>query len=430
MTSGRVAAMVLAGVVCAAGAFEFWRTARSTAAIDFYQMWVGARMGRETRDFYDPAEGARFGESFRREAVAAGSSRRHIAVATYRRNLEIYASPLLYMMYAPLPDTYERALTTFQVIAFISLLAAVMMFGALFRWPAERRVLFFGALLIAYGPVHSDLTVGNANAIMLAIMGVMSFAILRARFAFAGALLAISVVAKPNVAMLFPLVYIFWTAQRRWRNVAAHAAGAGVATIIAMLICAIYYRSLTIWGEWIGSLILMPRDTVVPLELGNFSVARMLQSLTSASATPVLFIVVCAAAAFLAVRSRSGVSADIPLIAIGLCLFHLVSPLVWVHYFMLAIPVVMWLLRPAAPGAHAARRQIAALAALLFMAVRPWDSFASTTLQVALIANAGLFIALIAATRELLLLGKNRVQAEEDGNRAEDDDGEDDRHGH
>ena len=411
MRPGRVAAIALALLLCAAGLSDFWRTARTTAAIDFYQMWVGARMARETRDFYDPATGARMGESYRAEAVAARSSRRHIAAATYRRNLEIFSSPFLYTIYAALPGSYEQALATFHAIALAALAVAIAVFARLLRWSTAAATGFFGVLLFAFEPIRSDLVVGNSNTIILGIIAVAAWLTSRGRFAGAGAMLAIATIAKPHVAMIFPMTYLFWITTKRWRDLARHAAGAMAAAVVAFVIGSIYFRSVSIWLEWVAAVRALPPN-IVPLDIGNFSLAVIARSLSGVNFAVVIFLALAAMAAFIAFRRKP--RADVAFIAIGAVLFHTISPLVWLHYFTLAVPLAMILMRPAS-GEPAVRRQIAGAASLLLMSVRPWDAFVPAAIQVAAFVNFGLLLLLAFGLRELSLLRKNRVQADEQG---------------
>lgn len=395
MRSGRVAAIALSLLFCAAGTFWFWSTARSTAAIDFYQMRAGARMARESASFYEPATGARMGEIYRREAVAAGATRRHVAAATYRRNLEIFSTPFLYTLYAPLRGPYERDLLIFHSITFLALGAWVAIFARLFRWPPAGALLLFAFLLIAFEPVRSDITVGNSNQIILAIVAVAAAFTSKQRFAAAGAALALATAAKPHVALIFPVTYLFWAAARRWRDLVRHATGAAGGAAVAVAAGSAYFESTSIWLEWIAALRALP-ESIVPVDIGNFALVLLLRSTRLPWLAALPFVAAAAALAFIAVRRGRDARFDVPLIALGCVLFHLVSRLVWLHYFTLAVPLAMWLLRPA-DGAPATRRQVAGAASLLLIAVRPWDAFVPTVFHVAALVNTGLLILLAAA---------------------------------
>lgn len=83
------------------------------------------------------------------------------------------------------------------------------------------------------------------------------------------------------------------------------------------------------------------------------------------------------------------------LVALGCIIFQLGSPLVWLHHLLLALPLVTWLLRPQS-GTEAARdvkrRQLAAGAAFILLAVSPWEWMLPSEIQVAAMANVGLVI--------------------------------------
>jgi hypothetical protein len=183
-----------------------------------------------------------------------------------------------------------------------------------------------------------------------------------------------------------------------------------MAAIASVTAGSIYFRSATIWGEWLAALRALP-DDIVPVDIGNFSLALIVRQLTGRHASAVLLLIVVAVTLFVAFRRRPARAGDTALIALGCVGLHLVSRLVWLHYYVLAIPLIMWLLRPA-HGSPAVRRQIAGGVALLLIAVRPWDDFVPTAMQVAMLVNAGLLLAFGATLRDVSLLGQDGVKTE------------------
>ncbi|HUP50789.1 MAG TPA: glycosyltransferase 87 family protein [Thermoanaerobaculia bacterium] len=399
MTSGRFAAIALALLLCVAGSAAFWSAARSTAAMDFYQIWIGARMARETRHFYDPATATRMGETYLRQAIEEGASPLHIAVARYRRNLEMFSTPFLYTIYSPLRGPYERDLLRFQIVVFVSFLVWVAIFTRLFGWELPASLLLLAFLLLAFEPLRSDVRVGNVNHVVLALLALGAGATVKRQFVAAGALLAIATMVKPHVVLIIPVTYLFWSAQRRWRDLVRHAAGAAIATAAAVIAGSIYFRSATIWLEWLNALRAMPRE-IVPLEVGNFALAVVVRERTGLDAALLLLLAGAAALAAVAFRWKPGSRADAALIPLGCVLFLLSSPLVWLHYLLLTVPLVIWLLRPA-EGSGVLPRQLAGVVALALLAVTPWDALMPSVLEVATFANAGLLIAFVATLHDL-----------------------------
>ena len=431
MTSGRTTAIALAILLCMTGAVSFWSAARASAGMDFYQMWIGGRMARETTRFYAPDTRARMGEQYRREAIESGTSQRHIAVATYRRNLEVLSTPLLYTLYAPLRGSYERDLLLFQIVVFLSFLGWVTLFARALGWNAPMTLLLLAFMLLAFEPVRSDARVSNMNHVIILLLAVAAWLTLVGRFAAAGAVLAIATLTKPYVILAIAVTWLFMSVRRRWRDLTRHAAGVIGAGVVAAVVSSLYFGSATVWPEWLAAFRSMPSD-MIPLEVGNIALAVVLRQLTGLSLGWLLLIAVGVVTAFFAARWKPGREADVAAIALGCVAFQFGSPLVWVHHLLLTVPLVMFLLRPAGAvetSRNATRRQLAGAGALALIAVEPWAGAVPTMIQVGAFINVGLLVAYGASLHDLArtasLLGEDGVHAEKHGDGAEHDDGTD-----
>lgn len=412
MTSGRTSAIALAILLGMTGAVSFWSTARASAGIDFYQMWIGGRMARETRRFYAPETRERMGEHYRREAVEEGGSPRFIAVATYRRNLEVLSTPLLYTLYSPLRGSYERDLLLFQIVVFLSLLAWVALFARAFGWHPLMTLLLLAFMLLAFEPIRSDARVANMNHVIILLLAVAAWLTIKGRFAAAGALLAIATLTKPYVILAIAVSWLFWAVRRRWRDLARHATGVAVAGTVAAMGSSLYFRSPTIWPEWLAAFRSMPGE-MIALEAGNIALVVVLRELTGLSLSFPLLLAVGAVTAFFAFRWKPGREADVAAIALGCVAFQFGSPLVWVHHLLLTVPLIMFLLRPhgiAETPRNAGRRQIAGAVALALIAVEPWARAVPTMIQVAAFVNVGLVIAYAASLHDLARSAASSVQ--------------------
>ncbi len=388
MNSGRVTTVALTVLLAITAVEVFWATARSSAGIDFYQMWAGARIAREAPDFYSPQTRSRMGEAYFRAAVEQHQSPRTIAVARFRRDLQTFGSPLLYTFFGVFRGTYEHDLLLFDLLMLVACAVWVAVFVRLFGWSACTGALLFAVLLLAFRPVRGDALAGNVNEFLTLAVAVASWLMARRRFAAAGALLAIATLVKPLVILAFAITLLFWIARRRWRDLGLHIAGAFVAAIAAVVASSLYFRSWSIWPEWIRSLRAMPQD-VIPLESGNVAVPLVIQRFTGLHSPAVLLIVVLAAAAFVAFRFKP--DADAVLIPLGCVAFELSSPLVWVHYLVLGVPLLMFLMRPAA------KRPWIGAVALLLVATDPWAIVIASPVALTLLVIAGIALAYAAA---------------------------------
>lgn len=400
MTSARRPIIALLVVLSFSGLYTLWSQGRSGAGIDFYQMWVGTRLARETRDFYAPATGARGGEEYLRRAAIEEHSPRRLAVAQHRRQLELVSTPFLYMLYAPLRGTYERDLLLFQTLTILAFVAAIASLARTFGYGVPLGLALFAVLVNAFVPVATDIRVANSNSIVLLLVAAALAMTAKRSFLASGALLALATLIKPYVVLVLLLTYAIWILKRRWRDLAEHLVGAAIVAMIGIVASSFYFRSAWIWIEWVQALRALPR-AMVPLEIGNFALARIVEDLWGVHISTLLLALAFAIAVLAAWRARS-TPAHTDLLAIGLgCVIALLgSPLVWLHYLVLCLPLLTYLLRPAADDeahAHARRRQIAAAIVLSMLAIEPWAQLIPTTIQLAAFVNLGFLIAFVAA---------------------------------
>jgi hypothetical protein len=393
--SGLIIALLL--VLGLAGLTTLWFRARSGAGIDFYQMWVGARVAGQTPDFYAPSTASRVGEEYLRRAETEEKSVKRLAVARYRRQLELVSTPFLYMLYAPFRGTYERGLLLFQIGSLLSFVAAIAILTRTLRYSVIVGLVFFAVLATLFEPAATDIRVANANHYVLFLVAVAIALTARRQLAAAGAILAIATLAKPYLVLVFALLYGIWILRRRWRDLGAHAAGALVAGLTGVVAGAIYFRSATIWVEWLHAIRTLPQS-MVPLDLGNFALAQILRDLWGVRLSVVITLVALALAIAIGSRAtRTDTDIDLQAIGLGAVIGLIGSPLVWVHYLVMTLPLLAWLLRPAS----AKTMRVTASVALVILAIAPSDYVAGTTMLIAVLVNVGLLIAFASGLFEL-----------------------------
>jgi hypothetical protein len=402
VTSARLPIIGLLVILGISGSTSLWLRARSSAGIDFYQMWVGARVAGDVTDFYGPATGGRVGAEYVQRAMTEERSARRVAVARHRQQLEWVSTPLLFTLYAPFRGTYERDLLLFQVLELMALMAAVGLLAWTFGYGVPAALALFAVLVNAFEPLVSDFRVGNVNVLILLLVAVGIALTARRNLMAAGAVFAMAALAKPYVVFLFVLTYAFWMVQRRWRDLASHAAGAAIAGVAALTVSSLYFRSPTIWMEWLRALRDMPQS-MVPLEVGNFALAGVTQGLFGINVSALVLVVAAGAAVVVTYKAAPAPQhADQLAIGLGCVMALLGSPLMWIHYLVLTIPLLAYLLRPTG---NAPRRQVAAAVALAILAIEPWARFVPATIQVAALVNVGLVVAVIASLFDLRTRG-------------------------
>jgi hypothetical protein len=190
--------------------------------------------------------------------------------------------------------------------------------------------------------------------------------------------LGVALMFKPNLAHVALVLGVGWIASKQWRKLAHVALGGALAVVACVGASLAYFGSLEPWLRWIRKLPgLMPTWST---EEGVQSLARVLFDRTGLSLPgllpPLLLGLVVALIAYKrfaerghssalgeAERERALVNWDVLLLALGAAASVLSTKLVWSHYYVLAIPLALYLLRPGS-----ASRGIARLGALVALA--------------------------------------------------------------
>jgi hypothetical protein len=351
----RPGVIVLAVLFVAVGAVRAWTTWRHSAGIDFYQYWVvGKVLGRgDIPSIYEHGTRAAIGQEFLKYALA-GPSARQRAAARFRNVLEPMSTPFLFTALSPFAlAAYDTSYDVFLALSLASLLAGAFVLCRMAGLAALDRLVVLALLVFVFEPVAADLRVGNVGELHLGMVALyvwLSAGTGTARQLVAGAVIAAATAFKPSLAAVAPLLLASWALDRRWRRIAAQGAGLVAGSVAALLLSAWLFGSLRAWTDWrtaLGGL------SPMPIEAGNVSPLAIAERATGVGLGPLpLLLLGSAALAALWMRRRvvppdaePSVLGDLPVTAAGCLVFLLSSPLVWLHYLILALPAVVLLLR-------------------------------------------------------------------------------------
>ena len=324
--------LIVAGaLLVVAGLRSAWNTASTSHGLDFYQFWIGGQEAPHVRGaLWSPETAKSLGSTYYYRAVS-GKSERMYVVAQGRRELELFSTPFLYTCFGLLPADYDRAYLIWSILGLVSLVAAIAMIARALRWPLAAFLFFLAFVLLLFQPLTSELRVENVNEVQLLIIA----AYFVTPPAVRGAILGIAIALKPNVAIALPLVAAFEIAHDR-RKLLPEMLGVAAGGAAAVAVSSAYFRSPTVWLDWLRAARTLSQ-TIYARETGNVAPALFLGRYAW-----VLAIVLTIAAAFVVVRHREA-SAELA-VSLGLVVYLLSAPLVWIHYLLLAIPLIMILL--------------------------------------------------------------------------------------
>jgi hypothetical protein len=356
--------------------------------VDFYNPWVAGRLGTDMPPASLYASGAdrRLAAEARRLARAQDSPRLAEAAGYWEHRRGLNTSPLMAALYAHLTlDDYDRALQVHQVLSLAVFAATLLFAGPLLGLGLLETLALVTLLATAFAPLASDLRVGNVGQIQLGALGlflaVRNAVGFRGRDLAGGALLGFMVVFKANLAVVAGVVALVWLVDARWQTLAGHAAGAMAGAALGVVIAAWHFGSLAVWRAWLPMLRLDEPGLDLRLAVGNVAPAALLDETTALRVTPLLLALLAGGVGIALLRSRSAgppshetaAFREQRALALGCTVLLLGSPLVWLHYHMLAVLPFLVALRaggrPDGSGRRTSWLALAALAPLLVMRV-------------------------------------------------------------
>jgi hypothetical protein len=348
---------------------RLWGRCVESPSVDFYQFWLVGRAARLQPGLDPYAEAAR---PVIAEVGLSGarSSPTLRAAMAYRRVLETYSSPLLYATFgAAATSSYDRDRLTFQAVSMAAFVAGLLLLARAFELGLLVRLVLLVFALEWNEPAFADAGVGNVGRIQVGLVGVC-FALLgwrsRARPALVGAVLAAAVLFKPNLALLPVWLGLLFVVRRRYRDLALALAGGAAAAVAAVAWAARGGFAWRAWERWLRAAAAMP-EAAIAFDLGNLSPARALGAALGMDVTLPLALALSALVVFLLLRSGPRPDEEHLVLALAAVASLLVARLVWIHYYVLALPAVCACLRASARPAAA----WSGVLALALFAVRP-----------------------------------------------------------
>jgi hypothetical protein len=400
------------------------REAERSMCYDYYQAWVAATAAREpalfsAEDVYTVGGRVRLDRAFdQRAAEWAGpdperqrkSRRLHAAYVT--KEIRSSGTPWHYTALGwIIGRDYDRDQLAWQVLSLVALLGAVGILGVLGAGLGAPVVLLAAAYFAwAFLPARADLWVGNVARMQVggvALVAALAWSRWPGRHVAAGVVLGALVTFKPNLAPLCVVLVGGWLARKELARVAQVLAGLVLGVLASMAAASWRFGTWRAGQAWYAQLAEVAGTAGVAM--GNVGGSSPFQRLAP-GVTGMLLEAACfalLAAAVVRTRSEGGGNADrradLFLIGIGCAASAPSSPLVWPHYFVLLVPLCLFVLRPPPRPASALAWGAWGLALAWVLVAGQWPPglFPATTDP----ASAWL---LVAAAYGLLLIGLAR----------------------
>lgn len=357
---------LILGTLLALSLLSAWMYTKGTAGLDYYVAWVAADVVKSDSklDIYDPSSAYKFAVIYRNKADMEKDAPRQKELARHRKQLPMTATPFLYGVTGLLATgDYEKDLTRWHLLSLILLTASILVSCRLAGYSAATSFAFMLPIMVWFAPFYSDLRVGNVNSIQLGWIGLIIW--LQSRQPGSGYLFAAGfftgmlVMFKPNLAPVAILLAGGWAVRKHYPNLGISIGGIATGSLTAVLVSSAWMGSTTAWFDWF-SRVMMFVERVPGKARGNHAV--MAQTFKSPGApsqlTVALLLCLLVLVAFWWGRRRaSGSLNDRPgsrqelmentcLIAAGCIIMMLASTTVWLHYYLLTIPMLILAFSP------------------------------------------------------------------------------------
>lgn len=338
-----------------------WNFSTKCFGRDFYQFWVVSReIGRpDLGNIYSEQWRRETGERYWRLGHEPRASVHQIVASDETRVLDPTATPLLYTCFRIFPDDYARALLVQEIVLFAGGIIAIILLCGVLDFSLTATLLSVAALF-GWGEAYlSDVFCANVNQIQLLSVAILLWLELRpahaARDYLCGALLGFMVMFKPNLGGVALLMAVMWLTDRQTDKLKRHAIAFAISAVMIVIATSIEFGSARCWLWWLGAL--RQLEWLCRLRgAGTYSLNSVLAMdapwwIARGSCWMFLPLALLAIYVTGGTTNREQPHRTILVIALGCALPILTTTIVWLHYYVLAVPLLVALLRPPTDGA-------------------------------------------------------------------------------
>lgn len=387
-------AVVLLLLLSGYAVIQSWSFGQAFAGMDYYQFWVvGEAVEHDAvHNPYTDEERARIGALFLARATHDSDAKRQSTVAKGRPVLETYSTPFLYTaIHWFASGDYETDYGRWHAISLWSFVAGVVGIARHLGISWLATLVILNALLLRFAPFQSETQVMNVNSVQLGLLALV-LVLQRngdnARSPFlAGAVLGCATMFKPNIALISVLLLASLLITRQFRTLLHQGLGIATGVVFAFASSSLFFGTVDCWLGWFQTIAWIPPEIITP-QMGNYASFPFVAGAAAANYSTASAFALCVPAGIAIWRRRddpiaprAGESQNaaqavriVTLYGIGCSAFLLSANLVWEHYFILTIPLLLATLAagieqaPETPGQWMVERILPALALLGLMA--------------------------------------------------------------
>ena len=357
--------------------FNAWRHATGQRGTDYFVAWSvsqGLKNGPMV-NLYTQEGRHELADRMKRLAYQQEASDRQRAVtkhvlSLYGGKIDTTGTPFLYAAIGMLSTgNYDQDYQNFVVLSLCAFVCSISIQCYLLGYSFLEMVIVMTLFLRSFAPLASELNVGNVNQVQLLMLTLFILSLTRDRQTYhilAGTILGISVMFKPNLSVIVIYLLALLLIRKDFLRLRSTTIGIAIGTIIGILFPWLYFGEFGGWVNWIKTLpdLLHLRYR---FETGNYGLSSLLNRWFNINASLFVFgiIVTVYFSILWLTRTRnktrptsktagSAVEIDTENIlaeaflatGIGCTTTLLSAGLAWLHYFILLIPIILFVIRP------------------------------------------------------------------------------------
>ncbi len=404
-----------------------WQYATHSPGIDYFILWSVPHVLKTTfvqniyaRDGQQDMASVLIGESSAPQVSQTQRNATAINMQLYDNRISVTGSPLVYALVGLTSSgAYDKDLRRFMVASWLCFVGATLILCRLLRYSAVATILAVGLFTSSFEPLLADMRVAaNLNQIQLLSLACFLLFLTRSWDLLAGLALGIGVMLKPNLVIVAFLSVVAGLADRDYRRLTRMLLGMGLAALLSVAISVSYFGRPAMWLDFIRSL---PQHATSssPMENGNLGLAVLLFRTMHREMAIYIFVILTVIVSAVFFQTRSGHAGDVALscdpdesarsihrmfvvVGLGCAVMLMCSRLAWLHYYILLIPLGLYLIRPLGRGDRPRQRLVVSIfgaIAFFLLSSAMWSEMASM-LQASIAFNAATALMFILALCE------------------------------
>lgn len=328
--------------------------------IDYFTAWSVPKALSVTKaaDIYTPEDQKALGDVIRQLAESPTASL-HQTSATktimelYDGRIDATGTPFIYALIGlSASGDYAKDRRNYIIICLICFMVSLLILCRLLKFSFIISLLMITFFVSAYAPIIADIKVGNVNQIQLFILTLFIWLTAKSEHSLAApVILGIGAMFKPTTAAVCLLSLLSPMIRREYRILIRRIFGIGIGAMLAFLISVIWFSSIRIWLHFFQSL---PKtlNFSYPLAHGNFSFTKLIFDAFGKNMSLLVSGILIAAFSYAIWKSKNSDTDDRNLTegfvisGIGIAIPLLSAGLIWVHYYILLIPLILFMMRP------------------------------------------------------------------------------------